>query len=58
MKNRVVITGMGVVAPNALNVDEFRKALQEENPVLSDTKTWVKSTSSVNWEETSGDSGV
>jgi len=29
LKNRVVITGMGVVAPNALNVDEFRKALQE-----------------------------
>jgi len=29
MKNRVVITGMGVVAPNAHGLDNFEKALRE-----------------------------
>jgi 3-oxoacyl-[acyl-carrier-protein] synthase-1 len=29
MKNRVVITGMGVVAPNAVGLDNFLKAIQQ-----------------------------
>ena len=28
IKHRVVITGMGVVAPNAVGVDSFLKAIQ------------------------------
>ena len=29
MKNRVVITGMGVVAPNGVGLDNFLKAIQQ-----------------------------
>ena len=29
MKHRVVITGMGVVAPNAVGIDNFLAAIQE-----------------------------
>jgi 3-oxoacyl-(acyl-carrier-protein) synthase len=29
MKNRVVITGMGVVAPNAIGLANFNQALQD-----------------------------
>jgi len=29
MKHRVVITGMGVVAPNAVGLDNFLKAIQQ-----------------------------
>ncbi|MEP0480647.1 MAG: beta-ketoacyl synthase N-terminal-like domain-containing protein, partial [Nonlabens sp.] len=29
-QNRVVITGMGVVAPNAIGVSAFAKALQQQ----------------------------
>lgn len=37
MKNRVVITGLGVVSPNALNVGEFTNALKTG---LSGIKRW------------------
>jgi 3-oxoacyl-(acyl-carrier-protein) synthase len=39
-KNRVVITGMGVVTPNALGIDEFRKALFDGK---SGIKHWKES---------------
>ena len=29
MKPRVVITGMGIVAPNAIGLDNFLKAIQQ-----------------------------
>ena len=29
MKHRVVITGMGVVAPNAVGLDDFLEAIQK-----------------------------
>jgi 3-oxoacyl-(acyl-carrier-protein) synthase len=29
MKHRVVITGMGVVAPNAIGLDDFLEAIQQ-----------------------------
>ena len=29
MKYRVVITGMGIVAPNAIGLDNFLKAIQQ-----------------------------
>jgi len=44
MRHRVVITGLGVVAPNAIGLEEFRKALREGKsgirfiPELADLK--------------------
>ena len=35
MNNRVVVTGLGVVAPNGVGITNFSEALKKELPVLS-----------------------
>jgi L-asparaginase/Glu-tRNA(Gln) amidotransferase subunit D len=35
MKKRIVITGMGVAAPNAHGLDKFEKALRNGVPVFA-----------------------
>jgi len=40
MKHRVVITGLGIVAPNAHGVEAFERALRRANRVFDLSRSW------------------